>query len=261
MAASFWWPWGPPPGPRAGTWPSVPSRQACSYSPRGRPPVRRMTRAVLYQLAHSLGGGLDPGGGFPWPQVVDDLGLVQADDALGQRVVIGIPDGPDRRRDARGGQLGAVADGQVLAAGVAAGDQPGDFHALPGAVGDRHHQRVQHQAGIVAPPRCATRRSAGRTRRSRTRAGGARPGGHEGEVHHPQPVRRRRREVPVHQVRRPVLRRFGTVVRGFFHPPRRTPRSPSLRISRSTVHRAAAMPSRFSWSHTFQAPYRSPLSL
>ena len=53
----------------------------------------------------------------------------------------------------------------------------------------------------------------------------------------------------------------GTVVRGFFHPPRRTPRSPSLRISRSTVHRAAAMPSRFNWSHTFQAPYRSPLSL
>ena len=42
------------PGPRAGTWPSVPSRQACSYSPGGRPPVRRITRAVLYQLAHSL---------------------------------------------------------------------------------------------------------------------------------------------------------------------------------------------------------------
>ena len=53
----------------------------------------------------------------------------------------------------------------------------------------------------------------------------------------------------------------GTVVRGFFHPPRRTPRSPSLRISRSTVHPAAAMPSRLSWSHPFQAPYRSPLSL
>jgi hypothetical protein len=32
-------------------------------------------------------------------------------------------------------------------------------------------------------------------------------------------------------------------------------------MSRSTVHRAAAMPSRLSWSHTFHAPYRSPLSL
>ncbi len=64
------------------------------------------------------GGGLDLGGGFPWPQVAGDLGFVQADDGLGQRVVIGIPDRSDRRRDARGGQLGAVADGQVLAAGV-----------------------------------------------------------------------------------------------------------------------------------------------
>ncbi len=32
----------------------MPSRQACSYSAGGRPPVRRITRAVLYQLAHSL---------------------------------------------------------------------------------------------------------------------------------------------------------------------------------------------------------------
>jgi hypothetical protein len=46
-----------------------------------------------------------------------------------------------------------------------------------------------------------------------------------------------------------------------FQPPRRTPRSPSVRISRSAVQRAAGMPSRLSWSHTFQAPYRSPLSL
>ena len=54
MAASFWCRRGLLPGPRAGTWPSVPSRQACSYPAGGRPPVRRITRAVLYQLAHSL---------------------------------------------------------------------------------------------------------------------------------------------------------------------------------------------------------------
>ena len=56
MAASFsflFWPAGAAAGPRAGTWPSVPSRQACSYC-GGRPPVRRITRRVLYQLAHSL---------------------------------------------------------------------------------------------------------------------------------------------------------------------------------------------------------------
>src|SRR6266571_3252954 len=54
------------------------------------------------------GGGLDLGGGFPWPQVVDDLGLVQPDDALGQRVVIRVPGRPDRRRDPCARQLGAV---------------------------------------------------------------------------------------------------------------------------------------------------------
>jgi hypothetical protein len=37
--------------------------------------------------------------------------------------------------------------------------------------------------------------------------------------------------------------------------PRRAPSRPSARIKRSTVHRATGMPSRFSWSHTFRAPY------
>ena len=96
------------PGPRAGTWPSVPSRQACSYSAGGRPPVRRMTRAVLYPPAPPFAGGrLDLGGGFPWPQVSDSLGLVQPDDRLRQRVVVGVPDAADRRRDASFRQLGA----------------------------------------------------------------------------------------------------------------------------------------------------------
>ena len=200
------------------------------------------------------GGRLDPGGALPRPQVVDDLGLVQTDDRLGQRVVIGVPDGPDRRRDARFGQLGAVPDRQVLAAGVAVVDQPGHLDALAGPAGDRHHQRVQHQVRAVvrrgAPPGDQPGERVDDQRGIR----GARPGGHEGEVHHLQPVRRVRREATVDQVAGRSCDGSGTVVRGFFHPPRRTPRSPSWRISRSTVHRAAAMPSRLSWSHTFQAP-------
>ena len=36
----------------------------------------------------------------------------------------------------------------------------------------------------------------------------------------------------------------------------RAPSRPSSRISRSTVHRAAAMPSRRNCRHTFRAPYR-----
>ena len=37
--------------------------------------------------------------------------------------------------------------------------------------------------------------------------------------------------------------------------PRRAPVSPSLRINRSTVHRATAVPSRFIANQTFRAPY------
>src|SRR5208282_4340150 len=153
------------------------------------------------------GGGLHLGGGFPWPQVAGDLGLVQADDALGQRVVIGIPDGPDRRGDARGGQLGAVADGQVLAAGVGVVDQPGHLDALAGPVGDRHHQCVQHQAGVVAGGGAPPGDQPGERVDDERGIGGARPGGYEGEAGQLQPVRGVRREAAVDQILRPVLRR------------------------------------------------------
>ena len=213
MAASFWWGAccrgrrGLLPGPRAGTWPSVPSRQACSYSPGGRPPGAAHDPRGVVPAGPFAGGRLDLGGGFPWPQVAGDLGLIQPDDALGQRVVIGIPDGPDRRRDARSCQLGAVADGQVLAAGVGVVDQPGHLDALAGAVGDRHHQRVQHQVRAVAGGGAPPGDQPGERVDDERGIGGARPGGYEGEVDHPQPVRGVRREAAVHQVRRPVLRR------------------------------------------------------
>ena len=38
--------------------------------------------------------------------------------------------------------------------------------------------------------------------------------------------------------------------------PRLTPRRPTVRISRSTVHRATGWPSRRSWCHTLRHPYR-----
>src|SRR6266700_3900590 len=155
------------------------------------------------------GGGLDLGGGFPWPQVVDDLGLVQPDDALGQRVVIRVPGRPDRRRDPCARQLGAVPDRQVLGAGVTVMDQPGHLHALPGPVGDRHHQRVQHQVSAVVRRGAPPGDQPGERVDDERGIGGARPGGHEGEVDHPQPVRRIRREAAVHQVRRPGLGRVG----------------------------------------------------
>ena len=210
MAASFWWPAGPAARPAGGDPAERPvppgllvfGRRAAAgapHHPRGVVPAGPFA-----------GGRLHLGGGFPRPQVIDDLGLVQPDDALRQRVIVRVPDGPDRRRDARGHQLGAVADGQVLAAGVAVVGQPGHLHPLPGPVGDCHHQRVQHQvravAGGGAPPGDQPGERVDHERGVR----GARPGGYEGEVDHPQPVRGIRREVPVDQVLRPVLRRIGT---------------------------------------------------
>src|SRR5436190_12833747 len=122
MAASFlFWPAGPAARPAGG---DLAERAVAPgllvFGRRAAPGAPHHPRGVV-PAGPFAGGGLDPGGGFPWPPVVDDLGLVQPDDALRQRVVIGIPDGPDRRRDPRGHQLGTVADRQVpgLAAGVA----------------------------------------------------------------------------------------------------------------------------------------------
>src|SRR5271166_4274244 len=210
MAASFWWPAGPAARAAGG------DLAECAVAPgllvfaRRAAPGTPHDPGGVVPAGPLAGGGLHLGGGFPWPQVAGDLGFVQADDALGQRVVIGIPDRPDRRRDARGGQLGAVADGQVLAAGVAVVDQPGHLDALAGAVGDRHHQRVQHQVRAVAGGGAPPGDQPGERVDDERGVRGARPGGYEGEVDHPQPVRGVRREAAVHQVLRPVLRRIGT---------------------------------------------------
>lgn len=53
---------------------------------------------------------------FPGTEEVDDLGLEQADDALGQGVVVGISDTADGCVDAGLGQPLGVLDRQVLAA-------------------------------------------------------------------------------------------------------------------------------------------------
>ena len=51
--------------------------------------------------------------------MVDDLGLVEADDGLGQRVVIRVSHAADRGLDPRFGQALGVADRQILTAAVA----------------------------------------------------------------------------------------------------------------------------------------------
>ena len=67
-----------------------------------------------------------------------------ADGGLGQGVVVAIPDRADRGQRADAGEGVGVANGQVLAAGVAVVDQP--VEAL-GAGPDRHLQGLQRQGG------------------------------------------------------------------------------------------------------------------
>src|SRR5690349_4571866 len=114
MAASFCWPAGPAARAAGGDLAERPVPEGLLvFGRRAAPGAPHDPRGVV-PAGPFAGGRLDLGGGFPWPQVSDDLGLVQPDDALGQRVVIAVPDAADRRRDPRRGQFGAVADGQVL---------------------------------------------------------------------------------------------------------------------------------------------------
>lgn len=55
----------------------------------------------------------------PGATLTNHLGLVQADDGLGQRIVIGIPDVAHRRLDSGLGETLGVANRQVLGATVA----------------------------------------------------------------------------------------------------------------------------------------------
>ncbi len=51
---------------------------------------------------------------FPWPSTMDHLGLVEAIDRLGERIVVSVSDTPDRSFDARLGQAFGIADRNIL---------------------------------------------------------------------------------------------------------------------------------------------------
>ncbi len=63
----------------------------------------------------------------PWAATVDDFGLEQAVDRLGQRVVVAVTDTANRGFDARVRQPFGVFDGQVLGSAVRMMDQPHAF--------------------------------------------------------------------------------------------------------------------------------------
>ena len=73
------------------------------------------------------GGVLDLVQALPWPVPANQFGLVQADDRLGQGVVVAVAAGADRGDRAGLGQAFGVADGEVLAAPVRVMYQPSSW--------------------------------------------------------------------------------------------------------------------------------------
>src|SRR5687768_9915861 len=134
----------------------------------------------------------------PRPAVVDELRLVESDDGLGERVVVGIPYATHRGLRSRLGQALGVADGEVLASTVAVVDDAVDSRARPdcllqgiqdeiGAHGSGHapaddapREDVDHECGVDE----------------------ARPGCHVGKVGDPELIGARRHELTVDAIKR-----------------------------------------------------------
>ena len=83
--------------------------------------------------------------GLPRAEKLDDLGLEQADDAFGQRVVIGIPDAADRSVDPGLCQSLGISDRQLLAAPVAVMDQLVHLGGCP--LADGLVQGIENETG------------------------------------------------------------------------------------------------------------------
>src|SRR3712207_2922483 len=80
----------------------------------------RLEETPVVEPVHPLEGGeLDGFERLPGPEPSDHLGLEQANDALGQRVVVGITDAADGGLDARDRQALGVPDAEILAPAVA----------------------------------------------------------------------------------------------------------------------------------------------
>src|SRR5690606_14560537 len=107
----------------------------------------RLEQAAVVEPVHPFEGcvfhGLEAA---PGPPTVDDLGLEEPVDRLGQRVVVAVTDAANRRLDARLGQPFSVFDRQILAAAVAVVNQP---YALDrAAVMDRLFEGIKDEPGI-----------------------------------------------------------------------------------------------------------------
>ena len=80
---------------------------------------------------------------------MDDLGLVETVDRLGESIVITVADAADRRLDARLRQPLGVLDRDVLAAAIAVVHEPAAMDGPP--IMEGLLQRIEHEARVCCP--------------------------------------------------------------------------------------------------------------
>ena len=107
------------------------------------------SRRWLNQSTHSKRRVLDGFEGAPRSTPMDDLGLVEAVDRLGQSIVVAVADAADRRLDPGLGEALGVLDRHVLAAAVAMMDEAAAMNRPP--IVKRLLQGIQHEAGMRGP--------------------------------------------------------------------------------------------------------------
>ena len=97
------------------------------------------------------GGELEIVEASPWPPVADQFGLVETDDRLGERVVVGVASLSDRRRHTGFGESFCVTDREVLSSTIRMMNQTVEGFISPVAFPDGLFQRVERQVRLQRP--------------------------------------------------------------------------------------------------------------
>jgi len=142
----------------------------------------------------------------PLSSAMDDLGLVEAVDRFGQRIVVAVTDTSDGGLDACLGQSLGIFDREVLDAAIAVVDETAAMNGTP--IMERLLQRVEDEACMRRPAHPPADDAAGEGVDDEGHVNETLPCGDVGEIRNPQPVRRGSLELAVH----PIERAWGGLV-------------------------------------------------
>lgn len=166
----------------------------------------------------------------------DQLGLVEAVDGFGQRVVIGAADGTHRGLDARFGQAFGEPDRGVLRSPICMVDNSFQIEYTFLLAGpDGLFDRVEHHGGCHGRCHSPAQDPPGVGVDDEGDVGKSRPGRHVGQIGDPQPVRCRRPELSPHEISWPGRSRVGDRGVPWLAPDR----AGQAQLAHQPLHRAA----------------------